>query len=492
MPSTKSRNAARRVGAQRPQWSHVPVATDSSGAEVVDLAAAAGLHLDDWQQWVIAGMLGEDPAGRWMAFEAALIVPRQNGKNVILEAVELAGLFLLGERTIVHSAHRFDTCTEHFLRMRELVEGTPDFSRRLAKNGIVTANGKEAIKLADGARLKFVARQRGSGRGFTGNRIVFDEAYDLPAKAMGNMIPALAAKSMHDGVQVVYTSSAPHEDSAVLHGLRDRGRSDDPGSLFYAEWGNDPGTTDDDRDAWYRANPALGVWIDEEFVEKERRALESSPGEFARERVGIADVPRDDEQEPKIPVDKWMLTRLDEDVVVDVHRGEVTFGVDVDTNAAGASIAIGAGTLTDPYVELIEDGGGVDWLVARVVELYRDWDPLAIGLNPRGPAGSVLAELLDGLTQANIPLDRVHLVTGAEWPQYCGVTYRAIVEERLRHPAGQEQLDEAVSNATERILGEAFVWDRRKTTTPIAPLAAATIAVGLLPERKPPKETRIW
>ena len=38
-------------------------------------------------------------------------------------------------------------------------------------------------------------------------------------------------------------------------------------------WGNEPGTPDDDQDAWYRANPSLGVWISPEFVEKERRSL---------------------------------------------------------------------------------------------------------------------------------------------------------------------------------------------------------------------------
>ena len=368
----------------------------------------------------------------------------------------------------------------------------PDFSRRLAKNGIVTANGKEAIKLANGARLKFVARQRGSGRGFTGNRIVFDEAYDLPPKAMGSMIPALAAKSMHESVQVVYASSAPHETSVVLHGLRDRGQSDDPGSLFYAEWGNEPGTPDGDQAAWYRANPSLGVRISPEFVEKERRSLESSPGEFGRERNGIPDLPSEQDAEPKIPAEKWTATALVDGEEFDAKPGEVTFGLDVDLDAAGASITVGAGTIAEPYMELIEDGAGVDWLVARTVELYRDWDPIAIGLNPRGPAGAVLAELLDGFTEANIPLERIHLVTATEWPQFCGAAYRAVIEERLRHPAGQEQLDDAVANASERLIGEAFVWDRRNATVPIAPLVAGTIAVALLPERRAPKESHIW
>jgi hypothetical protein len=41
--------------------------------------------------------------GKWAAFEAGLEVARQNGKGGVYEARELAGLFLLGERLLVHS-----------------------------------------------------------------------------------------------------------------------------------------------------------------------------------------------------------------------------------------------------------------------------------------------------------------------------------------------------------------------------------------------------
>jgi hypothetical protein len=53
--------------------------------------------------------------------------PRQNGKDAILEARELAGLFLLGERLLIHSAHQFDTSLEHFRRLLFLIENTDDF-----------------------------------------------------------------------------------------------------------------------------------------------------------------------------------------------------------------------------------------------------------------------------------------------------------------------------------------------------------------------------
>jgi hypothetical protein len=69
----------------------------SSGQEAIDLAASAGLVLDDWQQLSLIIGLGETAAGKWAAFMVALIVARQNGKGSILEALELYWLF--GMRT---------------------------------------------------------------------------------------------------------------------------------------------------------------------------------------------------------------------------------------------------------------------------------------------------------------------------------------------------------------------------------------------------------
>ena len=76
----------------------------------------AGLELDPWQRYVLDVALRVRPDDRWAAFEVALIVARQNGKGAVLEARELAGLFLdlPDEKLILHSAHEFKTCSGAF------------------------------------------------------------------------------------------------------------------------------------------------------------------------------------------------------------------------------------------------------------------------------------------------------------------------------------------------------------------------------------------
>src|SRR5262249_43616713 len=115
------------LGDQRPRIASVPPSAASEGERVADLAAAVGLHLDDWQQWVLEQGLGRTDGGHWSAFEKCLIVSRQSGKGSILEALELAALFLddFGADLILHSAHEFKTASEAFRRVQGRIGSHP-------------------------------------------------------------------------------------------------------------------------------------------------------------------------------------------------------------------------------------------------------------------------------------------------------------------------------------------------------------------------------
>jgi len=220
-------SAKRATGARNPRYRHVPEAvTSAAGQEAIDLAASAGLWLDPWQQDVLHGALGERADRRWAASRVGLIVPRQNGKNAILEARELAGIYLFGERLITHTAHRVDTSLEHFERMKALIEETPHLDAEL--DDVSEANGKEGLVFTGGRRLNFKARSKGSGRGFTGDCVVLDEAYYL--YDLGGLIPTMSARP---NPQLWYTSSAPlaRLESDRLRALCTRGRALATGAL---------------------------------------------------------------------------------------------------------------------------------------------------------------------------------------------------------------------------------------------------------------------
>ena len=468
-----------RLGAQRPRFQHLPPEkAASSGQEAIDLAASAGLHLDDWQQWVLRESLAERADGRWCAFEVGLILPRQNGKNAILEALELAAIYLFGERLVVHSAHRFDTATEHFLRMKELIQGTPDLDRQVAPNGFVTANGKEAIKFRNGARIKFIARSKAGGRGFTGDRIILDEAYDLSAKAIGAMMPTLSTRP---NAQVWYTSSAPMATSQVLHSVRNRGHAADPGDrLFFAEWAADPNADPGDVAQWYAANPAMGIRISEEYVHNEFRAMREMPEEFARERLGVPDDV--DGGLLVFPLDLWVS--LEDRSYTFSASVPVCVGLDVSVDGSWSTVAaVQVDRAGVPHLE-VDQQRGTAWLAARCRDIMAKRPGTTISVAGNGP----VAALVPSLRAAGV---QVAEVAGVDVGRAASAFVDAVTNRKLRH-LGNSSMQNAISGAAKRQTGDTWQFGRASSTADITPLVAATLALAGTTKKQPAALWAAW
>jgi hypothetical protein len=454
------------VGAQRPRICSIPPFVSSAGAEAVDLAASAGLVLDPWQAWLLEQALGEKPNGRWSAFEVGLIVSRQNGKGSILEARELAGLFLLGEQLILHSAHEFKTAQEAFRRIKFLIESAPHLDREVMR--VRTSHGEEGIELRNGARLRFVARSTGSGRGFTGDCVILDEAFNLDDTAMSALLPTLSARP---NPQLWYTSSAGTEMSVQLGRVRRRGvKGTDPGLAFF-EW-SVPDDTDPeayaDPDLWAAANPALGIRISVEHIARERAAM--SAAAFGQERLGVGSYPSDEDGWAVISEKAWRA-------VLDPDSAPVEpFAFALDTMPGRAFSSIGlAGRRDDGglHVEVAAHGRGTGWTVPWLVERCERWSPCAVVVDPNSPAGSLIPDLEAAGIEVLKP-------SGRDLGQACGAFFDAVQPAEgvaiLRH-RDDPRLDAALAGARRRDLGDgAWTWSRRATSVDISPLVAVTLA----------------
>jgi hypothetical protein len=451
---------------QRPAFRARPEAPTSAGLEAIELAASAGLILDPWQQAFLDDTLRETADGRWAAFEAALIVPRQNGKGSVLEALELAGLFLFDEQLILHSAHEFKTAQEAFQRVLALIQNTPDLERSVRR--VRTSHGEEGIELRSGQRLRFIARSTGSGRGFSGDRVILDEAYNLSDNAMRALLPTMAARP---NPQLVYTSSAPLErdESAVLRRLckraRAQARGEAPVAMVYAEFC--AGHDDDDTDpaVWARANPGCPARISVGHIAKEREALDLDG--FRQERLGIWD-DSDDIGEQVLPAESWAAA-LSPDVGID---GTPSFALDVSQDRAWAAFGAAGRSTIDPgrvAVEVVDNRRGTAWVVARARALLEKWGgELAVA------KGSPAASLIPELVAAGVPVCEV---SGEDLIRDCGQLFDAVVEDRVHH-RGQPVLDVAVRGASKRDVGDAWVWSRRRSSVDISPIVAVTLAAG--------------
>jgi len=453
----------------------------------LDIAELAGLELDDWQRYVLARSLGMAD-GRWVAFEAGLVVPRQNGKSEVLVARCLYGLF--GEvspaNLTMYTAHEYKTSREVFLRLRGLLdppEGADpltvaDVELRSKVKTIRTANGEESVELVNGRRLRFLARTGGSGRGFTGDCVILDEAHKLNGDHMAALLPTLSARP---NPQVWYAAAGPMDDSEQQLAVRDRGLVGDDG-LAYFEWSVTDDADLDDVAGWDSANPAVPHRISLDHIRKERAAL--GEGEFARERLCLHDLGR---RQAVIDPDVWDGLGSDVSEIV----GAPVFAVDVPPERSHTSVVV-AGYRRDgkPHVELVEYRAGTEWAPARLVELASKWKTSVV-LDPASAAGSLITKLASAGVE---PM----LVTGREMAQACGQFFDlcgdVAGESNLVHYTGHSNhtfLNVAVDAGRKRLVGDAWAWHRRDAGSDISPLVAATLAVyGLGKPVKPSGKRR--
>jgi hypothetical protein len=469
--STTSQPAGLPVarGAQRPRISSVPAYASSAGAEAIELAELGGLVLDDWQRYVLTHALGERSDGQWAAFEVGILCSRQNGKGAVLMARELAALYLLGERLVIHSAHLLSTSLEHFRRLLTIIEDTPEFDRRVQR--VSKAHGEEGIELKSGQRIRFRTRTAGGARGFSADVVVVDEAMVVSDAMHAALVPTVSA---HPNPQLWYAGSAvdqrANEHGVVWARLRERGIGGDDPSLAFFEWSVpvelarlDDSTAGDIK-MWAQANPALGLRISPDHIAAERASL--GPRTFAVERLGAGDWPSTAPGgESVIPAETWSRCA---DVSSRIE-GPKSWSYDITPDRSASSIAV-SGKRMDllPHIEIVAHGGGTAWVVPRLVELTNAHGG-EVFVDGYGAAASLIPEL----ERARV---RVHVLAAKDAAIATATLYDTAVAGTLKCIPCPE-LSSAVAGAKRRRLGDSWTWSRTSSAIDISPLCAASIAL---------------
>ncbi len=439
--------------------------------DAAELAAEVGLVLDPEQRLILEAMLARDAVTKRPVFEACVVEPRQNGKTWALMAAVLYDLIIAEDKLIVWSAHEFPTAMRSFKDFKNLIEASDLLSSRVHK--VNNANGDEGFEFRGGQELRFRARTKAGGRGLAGDKVILDEAFALEDTHMGALLPILRTRK---AAQVRYASSAGLPKSAVLRGLRDRGRAGGDPSLAYVEWcapedcaadGCDhargvAGCACDNEAHWLSSNPSLRYRRDDwvEQIRNERRAI--PPEEFAREIMGWWDDPQVGER----PYDSTAWAALAEHASLPREGAVPVFALDVNPNRSRAVIGGCAGRVDGlAHVELQEYQSGTGGIVAAARALCDKHGAELVVL-----ADGAAASLIPDLTEAGV---KVRKYSTVDFAAACGLFGDGITGGLLRH-IGQDELTDAIAVARKR--ERDGVWTLTRKGGDIAPLVACLLA----------------
>jgi hypothetical protein len=453
------------------------------------------MKLEDWQEYVLWAWHDIDTDGNWAASEAGLLVSRQNGKSEILVAYDLARLFLfplpdLRRRTVLHTAHELKTATETFEKLSSTIAANDRLMSMV--DHIYTANGKEAVILKTrqgqllGDRVRFVARSKGSGRGFAASDIVYDEAQDLSTSSRKALTYTQSTIANRQELYVG-TVPGPENDGEVFEGVRDRGRGG-ASRTIWQEWSPD-GAEDperaklidvEDRSVWRQSIPAMGTFIEPRTVaEQVDRAGDRD--ELLHERFAV--------WPSRAAAVAVKLSELD----MEVWRRHTRDDAGVAGDGVVLSLALGRGggygtigkaVRIDPESIAVEHhmtDRGTRWIAEELKKLKAAHGNALVVLDSKNAASVISSLETAGVKYMAMNLDEI----AAAHSLFIEHVNAGLVPHRK-----QDEVTKSLELATTRNIGRAGVtWEQSDPTKPITMAQAVTWALwGVLKSEASPKK----
>jgi phage terminase large subunit-like protein len=417
-----------------------------------------------WQQLVADVALEVLPSGLFAYKQVIITVPRQSGKTTLFGAT-MEHRALMVQRARVWFTQQSGKDAVDWL----LNEHVPVLQPLASAFHVRRAAGSEHIKWhATGSLVRPFPPTPSGLHSKISDLVVVDEpwAFDLVrGKQIDQAI--VPTQATRPNAQVWKVSTAGDATSTWWLGTVEAGRAAvkagrDSGLAFF-EW-----TCPDDLDpcqesSWPVYHPAYGRTIGPEAMHAALEIL--GPDEFARAYGNrwVSTTAR------VIPADHWRDAADERQGLP--NRGEVSLGFDVALDRSDAAI-VAAWTDQDGRcrLEVTDWAEGTGWVAARLVELQARWQPRAVSYDSGGPALDV-ADEAERLGLTLMPLKTKEYVAA------CAGFLEALTPEKkaLRYRPHQA-LDEAVSAATRRAVGDAWGWGRRTATVSLAALTAATVA----------------
>lgn len=473
-------------GSQEPRIKIEPERVSTDGPDAADLMGAYGNTLDDWQKMVVDCWLGRDNQGKYNVTSAGLALPRQNGKNVCLEAREFYGLVINGEK-ILHTAHQVKTGKKSFRRLASMFTDKrhPEITD-IVKN-IRYTNGEEGIELENGGMIEFSARSRQAARGFDGvSLVVYDEAQELTDEQVDAIMATLAASATGTR-QIIYTGTPPYPKCPGEVFRRRRTISiNDPGKHdCWHEWSVEGKTIEEinvgDTALWYMTNPALGIRLSEDFTAEEYRSM--SPDGFARERLGWWSPVLMEQNNKALDREAWEECASESPK----PEGKTAYGIKFSTDGSEVSLAgavIGDnGEIRISLINHESTAKGIKWL--------SDW------LNER--VNVACCVVIDGRNGVDVLIDRISGVwkykDSVIRPKMqdvisaAGLLNNDVNEGNLTWFKMQDDLNDSAINSIKRPIGGGWGFGGDNST----PIEACSLALWGVKtsKRNPNKKMRI-
>lgn len=425
--------------------------------------------LEPWQRdEIISPLFGTvDEEGRRWYREAALWLPRKNGKSELGSAIALYGLLADGE----HGAEVYSVAGSKqqaslvFNVAKDMVRADP-----LLRS--MTKVYRTVIEVPEtGSIYRTLSADADLQHGLNPSVAIIDEYHvHRDSEQYEAMLTGTGAR--RQPLQVtISTPGTERRGHAWDLFVRGASASDD---RFFHFWRGAPDSVDlDDREAWKQANPAS--WITEEFLEQQRKRFAPTPQVFERLHLGRFPngvsagswVPRASWEacsgEPKIDVERPVVIAVDA-----ASKKDTTAVVLAQKDEEGITHVRLWSYAADPEI------GWLDYSVIEdlIRELCSTFEVRRVAFDPFQMVRTQQILSNEGIPAETFPQNDTRMVPAS------ALLYDLITEKRLRH-GGDPTLTEQAFNAATREGARGWRLEKRKSNGPIDAVVALAMACQL-------------
>jgi phage terminase large subunit-like protein len=254
-----------RYGSQTPRIASKSLDLPSKGPEMIQFCKDIGFPLLPWQELLAMETLKYKPDGRWGHPLVGIMLPRQQGKSTFMALRILFGIYCLGEKMHLATAHKLTTSSEIFFKVGQMIDDSHILQEGFSKK--YESKGSQEIRFKNGARY-LIRAGNSAARGIAGPDVIhIDELREFDTEDVWSSMRFTQMSNKNP--QAYFYSNAGHANSILLLKFRERGLAAAAGaedSIGWFEWSAEPGAEITDKEAWYQSNPSLGHTVHEDNI----------------------------------------------------------------------------------------------------------------------------------------------------------------------------------------------------------------------------------
>jgi len=430
-----------RYGSQTPRIMSPSLDLPSRGQEMIDFCKEIGFPLLPWQELLAIESLKYKADTRWAHPLVGIMLPRQQGKSTFMALRILFGIYRLGEKMHLATAHKLTTSAEIFFKVSQMIEDSHILQENFAKK--FESKGSQEIRFKNGARY-LIRAGNSAARGIAGPDVIhIDELREFDTEDVWSSMRFTQMSNKNP--QAYFYSNAGHTGSVLLLKFRERGLAAAGGaddSIGWFEWSAEPGAAIDDKEAWYQSNPSLGHTVHEDNIKDSLSDREDIfRTEILCQFVSMIN--------PVISEAEWKKCKNDS-YKLDKEK-DTWMAIDLSPDRKHASLVAGQRIDDDKFmVALLQTWFNPvsidDKQMANDVAPWVRKFPVNYVAYSKSTAGAVAARL----APAGIP---IYEINSQDYQQSCDEFVSAVSSGRIVHE-GQEELDKQVLSAVKLQRGD--------------------------------------